>query len=173
MNDGKRSNIVPFPRPKDDLQAELVDVAVHKLAAAVSSRKPLLAHEAGREQRSLTRAMTRVLEHFGCAVDEMSLAVATRGGEVETIVRRVCEQHQIYVREVELEPHEARTFAGPVLAFRGGEAVVLLPGTFTRWSESGDRVAATGNFELRAFTFYRGLVTGPIGLSDFWRVVFG
>jgi ABC-type bacteriocin/lantibiotic exporter with double-glycine peptidase domain len=163
---------VASPLAKDDLQTQFVDGAVHKLAAAVSSRERTVADEPGRDRRSLTRALSRVLEHFGCAVDEMSLAVAARGGDVDAVVRGVCEQNQLHVREVELRPDDARTFGAPVLAFRGSEAVVLMPGTWRKWSELGDRAARKDNFQQRAFTFYRSLGTEPMGLREFWRIVF-
>ena len=163
-----------LPLPADDLQAQFVDGAVHKLAAAVSSRTRVAADEPGRGRGSLTRALTAVLEHFACTVDEMSLAVADRSNDdPEGVIRAICEEHRIHVREVELEPRESRTFAAPVLAFRGGEAVVLMPGTWRRWSERGRVAAREHDFQARAFTFYRTVGSEPLSLAAFWRLVLG
>jgi ATP-binding cassette subfamily C protein len=163
---------VALPRTRRELQAQFVDGAVHQLAAAVSGKEPVAAAEPAGDRRSLTRALGRVLTHFGCAFDELGVAVAARSGDVDSIVRGVCEQHDIHVREIALGPKESRNFAAPVLAFRGDEAVVLFPGSWRRWSEAGDALAE-GELSARAFTFYRGLGAGPVRPRDFWRLVLG
>jgi ATP-binding cassette subfamily C protein len=154
-----------------DLQAEFVDGAVRKLAAAVAARET--GDHPGHERRSLTRALTVLLEHFGCAPDEMSLAVAGRGESREAIIRTVCEENGIHVREIEIAPGEARAFSAPVLAFRDGEAVVLMPRTWRRWAELSDHPGRQGTFERRAYTFYRTLGTATVGVRDFWRAMLG
>jgi ATP-binding cassette subfamily C protein len=169
MNSGGASRRLTLV--KGDLQAQFVDGAVHKLAAAVSAHESRVSEEPGHDQRSLARALGRVLDHFGCVVDELSLAVAARGEDGEAVIRKVCEQNRIHVREVELKPREARTFAAPVLAFRGSEAVVLMPRTWTKWSVLRDRPSKSGELKPRAFTFYRGLPSEPMGIAHFWRTV--
>jgi ATP-binding cassette subfamily C protein len=156
-----------------DFHRDCVDGAVHRLAAAVSGREAPVAASPGRPHGSLGIALARLLEYFRCPVDEMTLAAAIRAEDREGAIRRVCEDNHIHVREVELDAQEKRTFGGPVLAFRGGEAVVLLPGTWRRWSARGGDSTLHEDFEPRAFTFYRGLPAEPLRLRDLARAVFG
>jgi ATP-binding cassette subfamily C protein len=156
---------------RDDFHAEFVDGAIERLAGAVSANVARSAP--GHAQGSLVRALSTVLRHFGCSVDEVALAVAGHHGEADEVVRRVCEEHHLHVREVEIQPGESRAFGAPVLAFRGNEAVVLMPGMWRRWSIVGEGAARDARFQPRAFTFYRTLPAEPVRLRTLWRVVFG
>ncbi len=159
------------PPSQPELHVDFIDGAVRQLAAAVSSREPAVKAGHARADRSLLDALTRVLEHFGFTVDEMSLAAASREVDEETIIRKVCEQHDIHVRHVELDGRDARTFAGPVLAFRGSEAVVLMPRTWRRWSELGGSATSSAALRPRGYTFYRTIGTEPVTVWRFWRSI--
>ena len=165
------SRAATIPMSKADLQQQFVDSAVHKLAAVVSSSDAKVIQEMGHAQSGLMRALMRILEHFGCPADEMSLTVAARGGDTDSVIRSTCERNDIHVREIELSVHESRTFSAPVLAFRGGEAVVLMPRTWKKWAELRDGTTSDAAFEPRAYTFYRKLGNAPMSVRAFWRAV--
>lgn len=158
--------------PAAHFHAEFVNGAVRRLASAISSD----AHAGetpGQAHGSLARALASVLSHFGCPVDEMSLALAARAEDPEVAIRRICEENDIHVRAIELGANESRTFAGPVLAFRGGEAVVLFPAVWRKWVEAGGEAAARGPLQPSAFTFYRSLKPEPLRTRELWSVLFG
>ena len=153
-------------------EREFLDGAVHKLAAAVSSGVRERAEAPLTPAKALARAMVRVLGHFGCAVDEMTLSALVRGEDLEASLRRVCEKYRLHVREMRIEGDEKRPFGAPVLAFRGAMAVTLLPGVFRPWSEVSE-IEATEPLAPRAFAFHRTLGPEPSRLRDFLRTTIG
>ena len=149
-----------------------VDAAIHKLSGAVSAQDRSAAATGVTGTEALLHALDHVLRHFGCAVDGMSLAASVRqGDDAEATIRRVVERHHIHVRQVEIDRDETRTFGGPVLAFRGSTAVVLLPGMWRRWAEVSAGAAKSEALQPHAFTFYRMLSPEPSRVRDFLRLV--
>jgi ABC-type bacteriocin/lantibiotic exporter with double-glycine peptidase domain len=154
-----------------DVADRFVNGAIERLAASVSSKAITAPSAAAGAHAPAALALGIVLDHFGCALDDMSLANAARHKDVEAFVRAVCETKRIHVRRIELAPRDARPFAGPVLAFRANEPVVLLPSFWRKRREAGDAARNKIDFDPHAYSFYRTLPNGPLKLLDLWRTV--
>jgi ABC-type bacteriocin/lantibiotic exporter with double-glycine peptidase domain len=173
MNSADMANLGTVAARRAGPRSDFVDGAVQKLAAAVSARETASGVVPATPAKSLAHALDCILRHFGCAVDEMSLAAALRGEDVEASIRRVAQRHHIHIREVRLEANDKRTFGGPVLAFRGPTAVVLLPGMWKHWSEVTTGPAPGEPLQTRAFAFYRTLSPEASRVRDFLLMMCG
>lgn len=156
------------------LQTTFLDQALDKLSSAVSRNGGhAFARDAIHPNEALAEALSKLLAYFDCPYDPVALAVATREEEAAAVIRKVCEQNGIQLREVQLGAGSTRTLWGPVLAFRDDGPIFLRPGVWRKWSRiRGERVR-DADLRSTAYTFYRGLPAEPVTLRQLWAAIFG
>jgi ABC-type bacteriocin/lantibiotic exporter with double-glycine peptidase domain len=150
----------------------VVESGLERVIAAVSGTARRRRPHPEDEREAFAFALAEVLRGFGCAVDGMSIASLVREGDFPWLARRICEPYGVFVRDIEIGSL-ARTFAGPVIAFRGSEAVVLRPGVWRRWREIGGEGKRGEPFQPGGFTFYRDLPAAPTTVRALLRAAFG
>ncbi|MBQ7516295.1 MAG: hypothetical protein IJS96_08445 [Schwartzia sp.] len=135
---------------------------------------PFVSRMEDRNQPPVIHALQEIGEWFGIARDRFRLP---DGAEQFTEVRdilRILGNRDLHGREVSLEPGWEKTDIGPLLAFRDGTPLAVLPVTPEHYEyvdlEAGKRVPVTAEiaagFDTRAYCFCQGL---PEDIDSLWK----